>query len=75
MRVSGDIKLWIITDVNNPFIVPIDESLSGKLRDGKDDIVMQIDNEFYAKTWDDDTWVKLALHSLYIHNDRYFTKY
>lgn len=69
------INLWIIQDYNNQHIIPIDQKDSGQLKEWKDNIVMQIDDKFYARSWNEN-WVEIVtIHNQILNNEQYFEKY
>lgn len=69
------IILWIIQDYNNQHIIPLNQKDNGQLKDLKDNIVMQIDNKFYASSWNEN-WVEIVtIHNQILNNEQIFEKY
>ena len=68
-------KLWIIQDYNNEHIIQLEGEYI-PVKDGKDDIIMQVADKFYARSWEDDSWVELVtIHIKTLNNDRIFEQF
>ena len=69
-----NITLWIIVTYNDTHVISKDSIKD--LMNSKDDIIMQIDERFYCKSYSNTSWLEIEkIHRQTINNTLLFKRY